>query len=675
MKSKLTVIDLFCGIGGFSKGFEMAGFDVILGIDNWNIALDTFKKNHNNTKIIEADLTEIDDKIFYEYENKIDVIIAGPPCQGFSMCGKRDTDDERNELFNEVIKAVKIIKPEFVIIENVVGLLSMDNVNGESVKDIIKKELCDLGYDVEYSTLNAADYGVPQNRKRVFFIGSKNKKVNFPKKLDKIVTVGDALSNIPDVDINKYDSPKTEFQKLMSEGEKNIYNHDPMNHNKNVLNRIKHVPPGGNWKDIPPEVYDVKGNHSNNYKRLDPNKPSITIKHAIKSMIIHPNFDRVITAREAARLQSFPDSFVIEGNKTEQHQQLANAVPPLLGYSIANELINVINNKNIVQEQSTLSDFSNIKKNKKKIRFIDLFSGIGGFRIAFTSIGGECVFSSDIDKWANETYFENFGIHPEGDIAKINEKKIPDHDILCAGFPCQPFSIGGYRKGFCDTRGTLFFEIERIIKEKKPAAFLLENVKGLTNHDDKRTFETIKNKLRELGYIIFYDVLNSKDYGIPQNRERIYIVGFKNKNVSFKFPAPKISDVNAFNILEKNVKNHDISNTATKHLKKHYEELLLKKQINEKYPLFAYEIRPSRCSFRNDGCSPCLTAKMGTGGNNVPILVKENRKLTTKECLRLQGFPENFKIKENYSQSYKQIGNSVSVPVIKLIAEEIVKCL
>lgn len=337
-----------------------------------------------------------------------------------------------------------------------------------------------------------------------------------------------------------------------------------------------------------------------------------------------------------------------------------------------------MNSKSKMEYQTDLFNYSIEEKkeeSKDSFEFIDLFSGIGGFRLAFESVGGKCIFSSDIDKWANETYFLNFGEYPKGDITKIPEEIIPDHDILCAGFPCQPFSIGGYRKGFCDTRGTLFFEIERILKAKQPKAFLLENVKGLTNHDKGKTFKVIKESLNKLGYKIFFKVLNSKDYGVPQNRERIYIVGFKDKTVAFKFPEPVKSKVNINDLLEKNVKGHELSETASKHLKKHYAHFLEKKEVNEEYPMFATEIRPSRCSLRNDGCSPCLTAKMGTGGNNVPALVQENRKLTVRECLRLQGFPESYKMRENYSQSYKQIGNSVSVPVIKLIAKEMSKYL
>lgn len=316
--------------------------------------------------------------------------------------------------------------------------------------------------------------------------------------------------------------------------------------------------------------------------------------------------------------------------------------------------------------------------------FIDLFCGIGGFRIAFESVGGKCVFSSDIDKYACETYKANFNEYPLSDITKIDEKEIPDFDILCAGFPCQPFSIGGLRKGFHDTRGTLFFDIERIIREKRPKAFILENVKGLVNHDKGKTLDVIINKLANrvngaenisklndcLNYDVHYEVINSKEFGVPQNRERIYIIGF-DKQIDFKFPIgnkeKKLTDV-----LDCTVENNTISPTLESNIETHLENHKKYTEIKDLEYLLAYEVRKSRSTFRFDNLSPTLTAKMGTGGNNVPVLVNQKRKLTTNECLKIQGYPNNFKIRPNYSQSYKQIGNSVSVTVIKALAKEIV---
>jgi len=257
---------------------------------------------------------------------------------------------------------------------------------------------------------------------------------------------------------------------------------------------------------------------------------------------------------------------------------------------------------------------------------------------------------------------------------------------LCAGFPCQPFSIAGKRKGFQETRGTLFFDIERIIRNKKPKAFILENVKGLLNHDKGKTLQVILNTLAKkvnnkknidkfsnnLGYNVFYKVLNSKNYGLPQNRERIYIIGFLDQDIDFEFPVeiPGLAQLDS--ILLDDDPHLTVSETAQfnilNNLKKHKKY----NQIKDEKLLLAYEIRKSKCTFRFDGISPTLTAKMGTGGNNVPVIVPKMRKLSTKECLKIQGFPDNFKIEDNKAQSYKQIGNSVSVPVISLLAQKII---
>ena len=347
-KEKYKVIDLFCGIGGFSYGFEKTNdFKVVAGADIWNVALETFAKNHNKTKLINEDITLMDETYWYEYKNKIDVIIAGPPCQGFSMSGQRNVNDKRNSLFKEVVRITKILQPKYVVIENVVGLLSMSNAEGQDIKTLIKDEFNNIGYNVEYKILNAADYGVPQQRKRVIFMISKNYPLTYPKEkynLQNYITVGDALGNIP-ISGQEYLPPKTNYQKLMS-GNSYIYNHEIIKHNELITKRMSFVPQGGNWQDIPLELGQGGGTHSNNYRRLDSQKPSVTIKHATKSMLIHPFANRTPTVREVARLQSFDDDFILTGNKSDQHQQLANAVPPLLGMAIAQEI-----SKNLKRKQ------------------------------------------------------------------------------------------------------------------------------------------------------------------------------------------------------------------------------------------------------------------------------------------------------------------------------------
>jgi len=311
------------------------------------------------------------------------------------------------------------------------------------------------------------------------------------------------------------------------------------------------------------------------------------------------------------------------------------------------------------------------KQNNNTLNFIDLFAGIGGFRIALERTGAKCVFSSEIDKWACETYERNFGEYPSGDISKIKESEIPSHDILCAGFPCQAFSIGGYRKGFDDTRGTMFFEVARILKNKRPSAFILENVRGILNHDNGETIETIRTILDSLGYDIFESIVNTKDQGLPQNRERWFCVGFRKslKISDFEFPEKIPLEKTVSDFLEENVQGHEMTKIAAMHVKNHYAKFSGKTDSIT----IASEIRPSRCVMKNDGISPCLTAKMGTGGNNVPVIVELERKLTVRECLRLMGFPDEYKIRESNYQSYKQIGNSVVVPIVASIASKVIK--
>ena len=305
----------------------------------------------------------------------------------------------------------------------------------------------------------------------------------------------------------------------------------------------------------------------------------------------------------------------------------------------------------------------------KKYKAIDLFAGIGGIRLGFANAfkdNIEFVFSSEIDKYAQQTYTANFGETPHGDITKINEKDIPSHDILLAGFPCQAFSIAGKRLGFEDTRGTLFFEVARIIKYHKPKIVFLENVKGFVNHDKGNTFKVVKETLQDLGYKVYAKVLNAKDFGIPQNRERIYIVAFLN-DIEFEFPKPLNIDISIKSKLE-----NDISEKYYYNNKPLFERI--KDDVIDENSI--YQWRRQYVRENKSGVCPTLTANMGTGGHNVPIIKDKKgiRKLTPRECANFQGFPDNFILPNLVdSQLYKQCGNSVVVGVIEKIALEISK--
>lgn len=299
-------------------------------------------------------------------------------------------------------------------------------------------------------------------------------------------------------------------------------------------------------------------------------------------------------------------------------------------------------------------------------KFIDLFAGIGGIRLGFESVGGHCVFSSEFDEDACKTYEANFHEHPAGDITKIDAKDIPDFDILLGGFPCQAFSIIGKKEGFAnETCGTLFFEIERILKEKRPKAFLLENVKNLKSHDDGNTYKVIKSHLLNLGYNVYESVLNSLDYGVPQKRERIFIVGFLN-NVRFSFPQPVPINQrkNLSDILEKNVDKKYYVNPRIR-------ESRLSRIKDKNYPKPYISHENMAGSVTPHPYSSCLRA--GASANY--ILINDERRPTEREMLRIQGFPDSYKIVLPYGKVKKQCGNSVSVPVIAAIAREMIKSL
>lgn len=322
------------------------------------------------------------------------------------------------------------------------------------------------------------------------------------------------------------------------------------------------------------------------------------------------------------------------------------------------------------------------------LKMIDLFAGIGGIRIAFEQNGVKCVRSSEIDENARKTYIKNFKEEPLGDIMKISPEELPDYDIIAGGFPCQPFSLGGLRKGFEDTRGTLFFEVARLIEAKKPKAFFLENVEGIVNHDSGKTLMVIEKTLIDLGYNFQWKVMNACEYGVPQNRKRWYCVGFrKDLKIGFEGQCGDYSKLYSFpgkrdllvkvNDIVKPIESHeyDVTETCKKNILSFLNNYKEGKKYNKDNILIANEIRLSRCNFRSDGISPCLTAKMGTGGNNVPVYVEQMRKFTEKECLRLMGFPEWYEISENSMHSYKQIGNSVVVSIISELAKEMVNVL
>ena len=343
MNSRMNLIDLFCGAGGFSLGFEREGFESVLAIDKWQDAVNTYNHNRKEKCAYSIDIQDYTNEMLEELmkSNNIVGIIGGPPCQGFSMVGKREVGDERNSLYLQYVRFVKCVKPAFFILENVKGLLSMEK--GLYRDDIIKR-FSALGYNVSYRLLRASDYGVPQSRERVFFVGL-NKDLfgdtffDFDK-IDKaaMVSTSDALSDLPSLDngedATKYPrAPQNAFQQLMREGSALITNNEITVHTQQTIDVISKVKDGGNIRDLPEEYYAVR-NYNAAFKRMNSKLPSGTIDCGHRNYF-HYSENRIPTARESARIQSFPDTYFFTGNKTSQYTQIGNAVPVLLSSAIA----------------------------------------------------------------------------------------------------------------------------------------------------------------------------------------------------------------------------------------------------------------------------------------------------------------------------------------------------
>ncbi len=343
------VLDLFCGCGGLSKGFLNEGYHIEAGIDNDEIALKTFSHNHHGAKTFFEDLGNIDVKRFIKnnLNAKIDLIVGGPPCQGFSISGKREINDPRNSHYSSFFEFVNELKPKAFLMENVPNLISM---GGGKHKDIILKLFKDIGYTLRYKVLMASEYGVPQNRRRVFFIGIKGKRndfkfpgAEFGRKVP-FVTSRDAISDLPEYSLGDGEkyllAPNTSYQLLMRKNSEGIFNHQITKHNEKVVKIISLVPDGGSYKDLPKRY---RGTRKVNiaWTRYSSDKPSHTIDTGHRHHF-HYEFNRIPTVRENARLQSFSDDFVFFGSKTHQYKHVGNAVPPFLARRLASEIKNQI---------------------------------------------------------------------------------------------------------------------------------------------------------------------------------------------------------------------------------------------------------------------------------------------------------------------------------------------
>lgn len=338
----MKIIDLFCGIGGLSLGFEQVGFEVVAAIDMWKDAVVTYNHNRKDKVAKVETVEDFNEKELLEIiaSQKITGIIGGPPCQGFSTVGRREVDDPRNKMYLEFYKAVKIANPDFFVIENVKGMLTLNK--GAFVKDLIERFGPNgLGYNISYQLLNAADYGIPQNRYRVFYVGIKGKEFKFPEPYNYQLTAKDGISDLEGSDNEHYGSePQNAFQKEMRGKCKHPINQDYTDHTQQTIDIISQVPDGGNIRDLPREVWQVR-KYNKAFERMGTFKPSNTIDTGHRNYF-HYAEPRIPTVRESARIQSFPDDFEIVGTRGSQYKQVGNAVPPMLAKVVAEKIKDIL---------------------------------------------------------------------------------------------------------------------------------------------------------------------------------------------------------------------------------------------------------------------------------------------------------------------------------------------
>ena len=329
------IIDLFCGCGGLSRGFELAGFETALAIDVWDDAIKTYNHNHSKNVAICKDIRDLDNNFLEELNKNNDIvgIVGGPPCQGYSTVGKRDINDERNYLYLEYCRVVEKVRPQFFVLENVKGLLTLND--GLFKQDIIKR-FSDLGYNVTYKILNASDYGVPQNRQRVFFVGMKNKKFSFPKEFKYKVSTKEAIGDLENCSEKYLNEPESDYQKIMRKNETILKNNQLTIHSDQTVKIIDLVPDGGKIKDLDEKYWNVR-KYNKAFQRMNSKLPSNTIDTGHRNYF-HYKENRIPTVRESARIQSFSDDFEFLGSKTSQYKQVGNAVPPLLAEAIAESI-------------------------------------------------------------------------------------------------------------------------------------------------------------------------------------------------------------------------------------------------------------------------------------------------------------------------------------------------
>lgn len=707
----LNFISLFTGAGGLDIGFKEAGHNCLLASDIMKEAELTYSYNYPSVPFFREDIRQIPLDKFKKVigDKEVDVIIGGPPCQGFSNMGNKNSSDPRNYLFENYVSLVNTFKPKCFLFENVKGLLTM--FEGRFFENIVNSFLS-IGYSISYTLIDSSLYGVPQKRERVFLMGTRlqHKKFNFPKPdvkpygfLKSFKNVGDAINDLADFENEEFP------------------NHIILNHSDIVKRRYELIPEGGKLpkpEDLPEDIR--RKNFGNTYTRLDRKTISSTIVPGNNALPVHPYLARSLTPREAARIQTFPDDFIFKGDRRSQCILVGNAVPPLLAAKLADSIDKFINdidyesidtNHMFVGEKFKLTKTKNSKNSGRvSLRFADLFSGVGGFTEGLKSAGLDCILGADFDRYAVEAYRKNHTDHEclEADLSdeeiqhniamRLKEQKV---DLVVGGPPCQGFSIFGKRR-FVNTknhqisedkRNNLVFAFANIVIKSEAKWFIMENVPGILSAQNGEYVKAIQEFFAENGYRTECKVINAADYGAPQLRKRFLLIGTKTDLV-IPFPKPKyFSTPDSWQLPYRTVGEviTDLMDPSSYDLLSHHVPAKHAPTIVERYSYIEegkkldIELLPehlktgtktgkpianfSHVYKRLDRKKPSLT--IVPGHNAFPVHPVLNRTLTVREAARIQTFPDHYQFVGPIINQCLQVGNAFPCLVAQIFGERL----
>jgi DNA (cytosine-5)-methyltransferase 1 len=709
-EKQMNVISLFTGAGGLDIGFKEAGFNIVFASDIMPQAEETFKFNFPSTTFVRKDvrLFSIDEILKLTDGKNIDVIIGGPPCQGFSNMGNKNSSDPRNYLFENYVRIVDAVQPKCFLFENVKGLFTM--FEGRFFDKVVNAFL-EIGYNISYSMIDSSKYGVPQKRERIIIFGTKiNRPFKFP-----------IADKEPFGNISAYGNVGEAINDLVNKDEQ-FPNHITLNHSDIVIKRYELIPEGGKLpkpEHLPMEIR--RKNFGNTYTRLHREEVASTIVPGNNALPVHPTLNRSLTPREAARIQTFPDWFVFRGDRRSQCILVGNAVPPLLAAKLAKSVADFING---VEYDGILPEgcahlgitFSRSRRNGVKkvgratLKFADLFAGVGGFTQGLEAAGLECVLGADFDSYAVDAYRRNHTTHDclQIDLStEENQKLVADRlkkakvDLIVGGPPCQGFSIFGKRR-FVNTknhdlskdkRNDLVFAFANIVVKSKANWFIMENVPGILSAHNGSYVEEIRDFFKKHGYKTEPKVINAADYGVPQLRKRFILFGTRT-DLLIPFPKPKyfeepeswqlpyrtvgevLTDLSNESTLGK-FKNHD----APKHMKVVAERF---SYIKEGHKLDV-ESLPQHLRNGTKTGKPISNYShvfkrlhrgkpSGTivpGHNAFPVHPTLNRTLTVREAARIQTFPDHYEFVGPIINQCLQVGNAFPPLVAQIFGERL----